>query len=403
MGKLTRAMLPQRFRNLPIFNLLRFGLWAMLLLLAGCFPAPLGKYYKPSMATISAHYSGDECHGMAGAPAVMEVSLAPGIQARIDAMRLHGAEKSSGRVMHIVIGLPLGTTIQFTGAAAKVRENKQGAWRDIPLKAVVTAAVRTGPRVRMADIAPSPVQAIDAHDFHASATLYYSLPDYVPEQFTMTLPAIEITGGGTIAPARFEAHAQQRKESYPGEYRDYRSLIYTTVESHAILEEQLARCRAMVPAGTEQERCKYLLSFDEGGFVRTLAPFVLSGRWYVFKVGPGKPFNGELRLKYTRPLDWGFKEDRLLLQDEHGQDRAISFNSMAVYMFYAVPPDTLLHGVNSSASKTELSLDMELGTSEAGSYQVQLPAMRVNGRLYDLPTINLEKHLFDIGIEPFNC
>lgn len=388
-------------RRLALFNLLRFALWAVPYLLVGCIPAPLGKYYKPSVADIPSQYSGNECHGMAGAPAIMEFPLAPGIQARVDAIRVQGASETSGRVLHIEIELPLGNDIQFTSPTAKIREDDNGVWQALPMEVTLSAAVRTGGRVRMADIAPSLVQAIDPNDFYANATLDYSLPNYVPEQITMTLPGIRIDGGNIIAPARFEAHSKQREPTYKGEYRDNWSLIYTTPESQARLEKRLSNCAAKGSPGTANERCKYLYGFDEGGFVRTLDPFSVSGRWYVFR--PGLPFNGELKLEYHHPMDWEFVSDTLSLQDDNGKSNAIPLNSMSLYFHYVIPLDTPLHGVNRPPSKTKLEINGNLGTSEASRYQVQLPALRVNGKLYALPRIDLEKHLFDFGIEPFNC
>lgn len=381
----------------------RYVLTLVVLLLAGCIPAPMGKYYRPSMQGLSTSYSGSDCHGQAGAPAVLDAELAPGVTARVDAMVLSGTREAS-RTLHIVLSIARGTEVQFMGNTLQIAKGRD-AWQTLRVPIDVSAARLIPSGVVMAEIAPTATSAIDSATFRARAVFYYELPHYVPEQFTMSVPAIRVVGDGTVPAATFDAVKQRRPERYKGEYRDHQSLIYTTPESRARLAQKLEACRSAVAARAKGFHCENLPLYDDGGLIRSMGPFALTGRWYVFNVEEGKPFNGELSIEYKKPLDWAFVSDELTLQDNSGQVTRVSLQTMRVFFSYEAPLDTAVHGVNdtSPSDATTLSIQVPLGTAEGSNYRIKLPPMRVNGTVYQVPPIDLEKRLFDIGLEPFNC
>jgi hypothetical protein len=44
-----------------------------------------------------------------------------------------------------------------------------------------------------------------------------------------------------------------------------------------------------------------------------------------------------------------------------------------------------------------------LGTEELPRYFIKLPPLLINGKPYQIKPIELERRLFDFGLEPFNC
>ena len=376
------------------------------LTLSGCIPTPLGKYYQPRMDTHAPqHYSGTDCYGQAGAPAVLHVSLGDGVNLRIDAMPPRGSPRSKGRPLHLVLDVPRGTTVQWDNATARVSPDGGLQWRDLPLRAGVRADRKMPWRVAMADFAPTSVSAIKPGSFRATAALDYSFAHYVPQRFAMVVPSIRIVGGSTLGEASFDARAQQRPESHKGENRAHHSLIYTTPESRARLTRRVGDCEAEVRAGVKGLHCDRIRVYDEGRFERSEGPFKVSGRWYVFDVENGTPFNGELQFEYQVPVDWSFSRQALQLQDPDGLARTVALPYWTLYMSYDVPPETAVRGVNDTrfAPSTTLSLDADLGNGEASTYLVQLPALRIDGKRLQLPLIKLAQHLLDLGLEPFNC
>ena len=374
--------------------------------LAGCIPGPLGKYYQPHMASGSpSRYSGTACHGQAGPPAVLHVTLASGVKARIDARWQHETSASPGRPLHVELEIPHGATVRLRQRTARVSEDGGQTWRPLPLHANVSAEVSVSNRVVMADVAPTDAAAVRSSDFRASAMLTYSLPDYVPRRFTLLIPAMRVAEGGSWPETRLEAWARRRPESYAGQYRDHHELIYTTPGSRARLAKRLSSCRAEVRAGKQGLHCDNLWRYDTGGFRRNVGPFSLSGRWYVFDVEGGKPFNGVLRVEYRQPLDWAFEQDRLQLRDQRGEVRSIPLRGLVLSLRYAIAADAKVRGVNDArhSGDTTLSLTGNLGRGEARSYRVRLPPMRIDGVTYRPPPITLEKHAFQIGLWPFNC
>lgn len=380
-------------------------------LMTGCVPFPMGKYYKPHMATGTAqHYSGTACHGQAGPPAVLHVSLPAGVEARINALSgdipepVLGARTGTYRPLHIVLNIPRRTSVQFAGTAARLSEDGGRSWRYIHMHARVTADVSVSGPVVMATLAPTSPAAILFGRIEARAMMDYSLPHYVPQSFTLLIPSIRVAGGPILPETRLRAHAELRPESYKGQFRDHHHLIYTTPESRARVKREIADCQAEVKAGKTGLHCDYILIANLGEFKKTLGPFSLSGRWNVFDVEAGSPFRGFLRLAYTRPLDWEFARKSLQLRDGQGKTRSVPIRGLRLFLRYEIQADTTVHGSNDDrASKTMLALTVNLGRREARSYRIQLPKLRINGTLYTLQPIDLQKHVFELGIWPFNC
>ena len=386
----------------PAHALLALGALA----LGGCIPAPLGRYYQPRMdSTAAQRYTGTECHGQAGAPAVLHLDLGQGVKLRVDALRPRGAAQGQGRPLHLTLDIPRGATVQWDSASAQLSMDGGRTWRDLPLHASVSAERKMPWRVDMAQLAPTPVAAIRPGSFHANASLDYSVAGYVPRRFELEMPAMRMAGKTASVAMRIDARAQQRPESYKGEYRTHHSLIYTTPESRARLARRLAACQAEVRAGVKGLHCDNLRIYDDARFERSEGPFRVSGRWYVFDVEGGTPFQGEMHVQYQAPLDWSFVRRALVLRDPNGATRSIAPSCWTLYLGYDIAPATPVRGVNDAphAPATSLSMRADLGEAEAARYLVRLPELRIDGKRLQLPLLELARHLLDFGLEPFNC
>ena len=377
----------------------------VLLALGGCIPAPVGKYYQAQMSLSGARYSGSACHGQSGAPAVLHVTLAPGVDARIDAMPVHGADAGGQRPLHIAFEVPRHTTLRFGGRVARVSVDDGRTWRDLPLRASVRASVSVADRVAFTSWAPTALGAIEPGTFEARAALSYQLPHYAPQRLTMTIPAIVLADGAELAATQVEAQRQERPESYPGEYRTHRSLIYTTAASRAALVQRTLECQRRVAAGDRTLHCDNLRIYDPGGFKVANGPFAISGQWSVFDLEGGAPFTGELQVAYRQPLDWRFAQARLQLLDEQGRTTDVPIQALRLSFSYDLPLDAAVQGVGNTpiSNATAMTLLGSLGDAEAPRYLVQLPTLIVNGTVVPLPPIDLRRHLLGFELAPFNC
>jgi hypothetical protein len=378
---------------------------AGIMTLGGCIPAPVGTYYQPQMDVADATYSGSECHGQSGAPAVLHATLAPGVTVRIDAMRIHGAPAGPGRPLHIDLTVPLHTTLQFQGRVVRISRDEGRTWSDVPLRVTVSARVAVPGPVVMARVAPTDLAAIESKTFRATAFLDYTLPRAVPQRLTMTVPAIRL-GSGVVVPAtRVVAQSQDRPESYKGEYRDHRSLIYTTENSRVRLAQRAADCQRRVAAGERGLHCDNLRLYDLGGFEASAGPLAMSGRWSVFNVEGGTPLDGELRIETRQPLDWSFVDDAIRIDDEQGHTFTVPTRTMTLGFHYDLVLDAAVRGVSDAplSQPTSVSLLGDLGTDESAQLRIQLPPLRVNGATVVLPPIDLIRHTLEFELAPFNC
>lgn len=390
------------------FKLCQFS---VMCLLAGCVPAPLGKYYKPIYQGLSATYSGDQCGGKAGAPASLTLALADGVTLNINALRNYGEQDRKDRPLRITLMLPKGVQAQFLSDEIRVSPNAEDAGQSIRARLDIFASViiSTGDTIDMARIAPTAFPPQDSgavvSDFSASTGLSFSLKDdFVPSSLSMELPSIIVLDGTPVQlpTVKLIATAKKRLETYPGQYKANTSLIYTTQESEQALASKYSRCTSETPS----RKCDQILMYDEGRFNVDRAGFKFSGRWYVFNVEKHSPFIGDVDIRYEKPVKWIFSDSKIRITDLSSfAERIYQFEKFPLYFGYKVPLDTPVRGVNDSPynKATSISINSSLGEEELPRYFIRLPPLLLNGKVYPLKPIELEKRLLDFGLEPFNC
>jgi hypothetical protein len=70
---------------------------------------------------------------------------------------------------------------------------------------------------------------------------------------------------------------------------------------------------------------------------------------------------------------------------------------------YQVPLETWITTVNNmpSGGNTMVGFSLNLGDMEPSKYIIELPAVHINGVVYRFLSMELERRMFDVGIEPF--
>lgn len=412
---------------------LRSAVAACCLLLAACIPAPLGKYYKPIYrdgGIARVEYSGNQCHGATGAPVSMKVALAEGVtlKARADTDRLDAASAptdAGGMRLNLALEVPAGVSVRFEGREARVGADDRAAVV-VPMPAFEVSATRMFPGDATIDpqrISPTPQLFADGLPtparFETQLSIAYALPDFVPPAIEVEMPGLRFadepapadTPSGA-APLILRARAAARPESFAGQYKDTRSLVYRTVEAQATLEARQRQCLERQPQQTAQ--CSRLAAYDDGRFDVLQGAVRYSGRWYVHDTRRKEPFRGEVSLQHRRAAGWQLSRNAIRVRDLSGVGsdavKIHRIDRMWVRFRYEAPFDAAFVGVDDhpglaalGGTELRLSLPLETMPSQASRHAVHLPALRINGTLVPLQPIEIEKRLFDVGLSPFNC
>lgn len=397
--------------QLSVNNVFRLSLPITFGFLAGCIPAPMGKYYKPIYPDASAKYIGDECLGQAGAPATLAFVIADAVTLNITTIRTYGEKDRKDRPLRISIGVPTGTQIQFLSKEIRVSSSLQDNGKSISPDIDIAASVvmESNEIVDFSKIAPSPFFSAEKNEivrnFSAAIWLNFSWKEnFVPSAFSMEIPPIQLldTMQDDHVPIVLLAKAKKRLDRYAGQYKSQTSLIYSTNESESALAEKYAKCISE----RADAKCENVLIYDEAEFKVEKNGFKYSGRWYVYDVERRSPFNGEIKIEFEKSVRWRFASNKIrIVESSSKADKAYIFDSFPMHFSYQVPFDTPIRGVNNQAlsKTTTISINSSLGVEELPRYFVKMPPVLINGKQYDIAPIELEKRMLDFGLEPFNC
>lgn len=381
------------------------------LLLSGCIPAPLGRYYKPVYPEPAATYSGDLCYGQAGAPAVLTVPLADGVTFTVRATSRQGGTREGARQVDLSVRVPPGVRFQFTAPYIRVSPDDASPSASAPLTMAVSATLRLPSRARVEPLrlAPTPLTTPQGTPIYSDYSAYTGWTTswgdgFVPKAIHLTLPTV-MRPGRPDWPVEVQAQARQRPERFPGESKGHTSLIYVTAASDARAAERHRQCLA---EGRSASACQAILTYDDGGFQIEDEHMTLQGRGYVYHVERATPLRFELTLRMQAPTAWQLADDQIRVRSLPDQtEKRHAFAHLNLSMRYRVPLDSpvFLPLERSSGPRAVIELDTQrpLGTQEASRYEVSLPPVEINGQRYTLPPIQLERHSLDFGLLPFNC
>ena len=410
---------------------LRSAIAASCLVLSACIPAPLGKYYKPAYrdgGVARVEYSGNQCRGASGAPVSMKVALADGVTLQVDADEVSPgstASQAGGMRLNLALEVPAGVAVQFQGRETTVGADGRND-AAVTMPAFQVSAGRMLPGDAWVDphrISPTPQLFAPGRSaptgFETHLTLSYAWHDFVPQMIEVEMPGLRFAAGPPVLetppgamPLILQTRAAARPESYAGQYKDTRSLVYRTVEAQAALDARLRDCLESRPQQAAQ--CSRLMGYDDGRFDVLHGEVRYAGRWYVYDTRTRQPFRGEMSLQHRRTDAWRLSSDAIRVRDLSGTGaeavRIHRIDKMWVRFRYEAPFDAAFVGVDDhpgvaalGGTRLRLSLPLEPGPSQASRHAVHLPALRINGTLVPLPPIDIEKRLFDVGLSPFNC
>lgn len=382
-----------------------------LMLLSGCIPAPLGRYYKPLYPEPAATYSGDLCYGQAGAPAVLTVPLADGVMFTVRATSRQGESKDGARQLDLRVRVPPGVRFQFATPQISVTPDDTEPAASTPLTMTVSATLRLPARERIEPLrlAPTPLTTPQGVPIYSDYSAYTGWTPswgdgFIPKAINLTLPTVRRPSLPDL-PIEVQAQARQRPERFPGESKGHTSLIYVTAASDARAAERHRQC---LSEGRPASACQAILTYDDGGFQIESGPLTLQGRGYVYHVEQGTPLRFDLTLRMQAPTPWQLADDQIRVRSLPDQtERRHTFSHLNLSMRYRVPLDNPVFLPRERAggpqAMVELDTRRSLGPQEAARYEVRLPAIDINGQRYTLPPIQLERHSLDFGLLPFNC
>lgn len=381
-----------------------------LMLLSGCIPAPLGRYYKPLYPEPAATYSGDLCYGQAGAPAVLTVPLVDGVRFTVRATQRLTIDTHSPRQLDLSVTVPAGVRFRFVTPQIAVEPVDTPAAPADALTMAVQASLRVPAleRIDPMQVAPTPLTSSQGQplytDYRLNTGWMPSWGDgFVPQAIEMTLPTLRRAGYPDL-PLVVQAQARPRPERFAGESKGHTSLIYVTPDSDA---RTAARHRQCLAEGRAAQACDLITAYDDGGFQIRQDDLEVQGRWYVYHVERGTPFRGDLGLQMSRPTPWQLLDNQIRVRNlaDHSERRH-TFSHLNLLLSYRVPLDSTVYLPPERAQPqkgVELQIRRALDAQEAARYRVTLPDVAINGRRLTLPPIELVRHSLDFGLLPFNC
>lgn len=385
-----------------------------LLLLSGCIPAPLGRYYQPVYPDPAATYAGDLCYGKAGAPAVLTVPLPDGVSFTVRATARLADDPTRPRQLDLSVKVPAGVRFRFVAPQLTVEPadapGTSSPPPSAPLMMDVQATLRLPARDRIApaDMAPTPLRTPQGQalytDYRSHTGWTPSWGEgFVPQAITMTLPTVLRPGQADLR-VEVQAQARPRRERLIGEQKGHTSLMYATAESDAETAERHRRCLA---EGRPASACQAIITFDTGGFRITRDELLWRGRWYVADVEQGSPFRADLTLEVNTPSPWQLSDNQIRVRDLSTQtEKRHTFEHLNLSLSYRVPLDSPVYLPTERALGPKgvvLSTRRSIGSQEAERYRVTLPEVEINGRRLTLPPIEFVRHSLDFGLLPFNC
>ena len=344
------------------------------LALAACIPAPYGEYYRPDHPDPSVTRAGEYCHGAAGAPTRLAITVAGDVRLGIEA-RVSSDAAAPGLDIVLSAVVPAGHELRFTAAGFDA-DDGQGDTRHLAPAASASASLDVAADAPIDPAILAPAAPVPGRDFRLGLSHAWQFgADWPPSVFTMRLPAVTLdapspspspspspaTGAavaGTVPvvgadgtarqPARdIAARAWRRPDGSASPPRPGRTVVWITDESEARRAEREQRCRAETPA----RRCDLIAAYDDGGFSLADGPLAWQGRWWRHDIASADPARGELALRLDRPLRLRLDPPELVFTGADGAVWRHRIEKLRLTVGQGLALDTPLRGVGAEGTR----------------------------------------------------
>jgi hypothetical protein len=360
--------------------------------LAGCVVTPYGPYHRPSAEHPSVRYKGAWCNGVAGPPAVIELTLAPGVLLSAVAQRDDMERDRPELPLRITLTLPPAPA-RFADEQLQVLAGGKPAGNAPQVRVFRYARLPAEAWVDPVRVRPSGAVAngLEQSGPHGSATLQVSVgPGFTADRIVLEGVAIE-QGSRRIAMPMFEMTRPVSERS---------KTDFTSSAMQARLRVRVADCQRDTP----RRDCNAIVDYAPHSFDLDEPEARFHGRFYRFDGRADQPLNGEIIITPKRPERWRLASNRIDVVDvASGRRRTAPLERLMVAVSDHVPLDTpLFAGPVDGTGDARMSIDVLL-PGDAGDFELKLPALLLASQRIDVPTIRFDKRSFDGGIEPFNC
>lgn len=355
---------------------------ALALPLAGCLPTPYGSYYRPSAVGAPARLKRGWCQGGAGPESVIELDAPLAMSAQVEVVA--GRPPGPLRLSWVV---PAGRSLAFASEELRLTGTDGRTSTQRPTLSVWRTLTVAPGQVAEADrLAPLALPQAGA-----SLALRADAPGgFAPPALRLRGPQLRVDDR-PLAPLAVEL-ARPEGDGL---------LRYHSAERRRALETRAADCRRETP----QLACENLLRYDDLSFERPDAGATWRGALSAFRRDSGfQPLRVELKLEAPAARRWLLVDASARLEDPAtDRQERLSFSSMAVSFAQSAPLSTPIRPTPPDLpgdTRCRLELPLPEGLD---SFELRLPAARLDDRPVDLPALRFERRRFDGGFEPFNC
>lgn len=360
-------------------------------LFSGCVPTIYNTYYKPSYDDNSTQTVAAYCHGYAGPPSGISFEIPNGIKVNVKTRKQYNKDDYGFK---IAFKIPSNTNIQFLSdeltiifpnGSKETQQKKMGV--STLLRSQPLSAYQFGnfcPHVEAQEIDQKVLSNVNVGFSISEKKNVKEHPDVIQLQ----LPLITLNN--------------RVKEIPSITMRSFSSGSFFYYLTEEFQNKRLKRYNECLKINSKKI-CKYGLTTANNSFEYITNDFHLTGRVVWNKQEGVNQFYVHTNVKALTNMTWQFNTNTVQIVDINNSLKySTEINPMTIYCTNEniTPLNALIQSM-----KDEVKLDVEgtIGEEKPKYIDILLPSMMINGKVFHFKPIRLELHLFDFGVDPFNC
>lgn len=359
-------------------------------LFSGCVPTIYNSYYKPFYDDNSTRAVAAYCHGYAGPPTGINFEIPNGIKVNVKTRKKYSED---GYAFNVEIKIPSKTNVQFLSNEI-VLLLADGSKTFAPKIMTVNTALHSKSISLYKFENSCPVTSVLEQEDRSITPLNISFSatekkniQYMPSSIKVDLPSILIDNQVKNIPSI-------KMQVFPKD-----SYAYYLTED--LQEKRIQKYKQCLKSNSEKV-CNYGLQTANNSFEYKEDDFNLSGRVIWNQLEGKNQLYIHTNMKISTKVRWKFQTDFIHIEDlEAKKNYLTQINSMATYCREKNVP--LITPIDSLYGETDINLEGTIGIKMPSYLEIYLPSMIINGKVFHFKPIRLELHLFDFGIDPFNC